>query len=53
MLLIVGLSIASNFWLSDWSNQAALNETKEQEQKNMYLGIYGAFGVLQGKLFKL
>jgi ATP-binding cassette subfamily C (CFTR/MRP) protein 1 len=45
-----GFSIGSNVWLSEWSNDKSMygNETDGRKQ-NLYLGVYGALGVGQGK----
>jgi len=42
-------SVAANFWLSDWSNDAN-NATVSMEQRDMRLGVYGALGLAQGEL---
>ncbi|XP_023349637.1 canalicular multispecific organic anion transporter 2 isoform X2 [Eurytemora carolleeae] len=40
-----GFAVGSNLWLSRWSNDIrAANDTR---LRNMYLGVYGALGVLQ------
>lgn len=42
-------SIGSNVWLSKWSSdQDAANDTG---LRDMYLGVYGAFGAGQGRNF--
>lgn len=44
-----GFSIGSNMWLSKWSNdRSAANDT---DVRNMYLGVYAAFGLGQGMIF--
>jgi ATP-binding cassette subfamily C (CFTR/MRP) protein 1 len=45
-----GFSIGSNVWLSEWSNDKSMygNETDDSKQ-SLYLGVYGALGVGQGK----
>ncbi|KAL5010012.1 hypothetical protein ScPMuIL_012317, partial [Solemya velum] len=47
-------SVATNFWLSDWTSDTTLtsrsmpaNSSVYQEANNFYLGIYGAFGAGQ------
>ena len=42
-------SVAANFWLSAWSNDAA-NATVSLEQRDMRLGVYGALGLAQGSV---
>jgi len=50
-ILYNAASIYSNIWLSEWSNDARNpNATHDPEQRNMRLGVYGALGVLQGRL---
>jgi len=41
-------SIAANFWLSAWSNDAD-NATVSMAQRDMRLGVYGALGLAQGQ----
>ena len=40
-------SVGSNVWLSIWSEDEA---SVEPSVRNKYLGVYGALGVLQGKI---
>jgi len=40
-------SVAANFWLSEWSNDAE-NAMVSMEQRDMRLGVYGALGLAQG-----
>eukprot|EP00058_Branchiostoma_floridae_P004650 XP_002590138.1 hypothetical protein BRAFLDRAFT_90871 [Branchiostoma floridae] len=42
--------VGSNFWLSDWSDDAVVNGTQSVEQRNVRLGVYGALGIAQGLL---
>lgn len=44
-------SIGSNLWLSVWSSDTTtvVNGTQDIAKTDMYLGIYGAFGLGQGK----
>ena len=44
-------SVYSNIWLSDWSNDATLNVTKEERtaQRDLRLGVYGLLGFVQGR----
>lgn len=46
-----GFSIGSNIWLSQWSsdNETIVNGTVNTAKRDMYLGVYGALGVGQGK----
>ena len=42
-----GCVMAGNIWLSKWSDDVgSFNNTAKRD---MYLGIYGMFGVLQGE----
>jgi len=49
-----GASIASNIWLSEWTDDPILkdrsqsNSTAYQDKNMLYLGVYGGFGVAQG-----
>lgn len=44
-------SIGANFWLNSWTiENEATNTTGDIEKRDMYLGVYGAFGIGQGKL---
>lgn len=40
-------AIGANIWLSQWTNDAANNQT--QENVNMRVGVYAALGLAQGK----
>ncbi|XP_062546111.1 multidrug resistance-associated protein 1 isoform X14 [Armigeres subalbatus] len=45
-MIFQGFSIGSNLWLSKWStDESAENDTSVRD---MYLGVYGAFGAGQG-----
>lgn len=46
-LVFQGFSIGSNVWLSRWSNDK--NVGNDTGLRDMYLGVYGAFGFGQGK----
>lgn len=50
-----GFSIGSNSWLSVWSNDnlTDANNTFNTAKQDMYLGVYGALGVVQGKFFDM
>ena len=46
--VLQGLSVGSNLWLTKWANdERIINDTSIRD---MYLGVYGAFGVGQGEL---
>lgn len=45
-LVFQGFSIGSNIWLSRWSNDK--NVGNDTSLRDMYLGVYGAFGFGQG-----
>lgn len=48
-IVFQSFSIGSNVWLSKWStDETAANDT---DRRNMYLGVYAAFGVGQGESF--
>lgn len=40
-------SIGSNLWLTQWSNDKRVEN--DTSLRDMYLGVYGAFGFGQGK----
>lgn len=40
-------TVSSNLWLSKWSNDKNASTSK----RDVYLGVYGALGVGQGKIF--
>jgi len=40
-------AIGANIWLSQWTNDASRNQTKENV--NMRVGVYAALGIVQGK----
>ena len=46
------LSIGSSFWLNIWSNDNStsilVNGTVNEYKRNIYLGVYGCFGLGQG-----
>ena len=42
-----GLSIGSNLWLTEWASDE--RAATENNIRDMYLGVYGAFGFGQGK----
>lgn len=46
-VLFQGFSIGSNIWLSNWSEDKDVTPNK----RDMYLGVYGALGLGQGKFF--
>jgi len=47
-MVFQGFSIGSNIWLSRWSSDP--NAGNDTQLRDMYLGVYGAFGAGQGKL---
>lgn len=48
-------SIGSNIWLSVWSSDTTtvVNGVQDMGKTDMYLAVYGAFGVGQGKFILL
>lgn len=40
-------AIGANIWLSQWTNDASTNQTKENV--HMRVGVYAALGIAQGK----
>ena len=52
-----GASIGSSIWLADWTDDPFLknplnrNQSEYQDKNYMYLGIYGLFGLVQGRIF--
>jgi hypothetical protein len=52
-LIFQSFSIGSNVWLSEWSNDGNIyvNETVNEGKRDLYLGVYGALGAGQGKLY--
>lgn len=50
-IIYQGFSIGSNMWLSKWSSDAAA--ANDTDVRNMYLGVYAAFGLGQGKIFRI
>ncbi|KAG7167512.1 Multidrug resistance-associated protein 1-like 3, partial [Homarus americanus] len=40
-------TVGSNMWLTKWSNEELVNGTMDPSVTDMYLGVYGAFGVGQ------
>ena len=50
-----GFSIGSNAWLSVWSdsNLTNYNNTVNQVEQNMYLGVYAGLGLGQGMFLKI
>ena len=41
--------MGSSIWLSQWT-QSAQNSSESVEKRDLYLGVYGAFGLAQGKV---
>ena len=54
-LLYQAGSVGSNVWLSQWTddpdinNASIVNTTFYINKRNMYLGVYGGFGAIQGE----
>lgn len=50
-LVFQGFSIGSNIWLTIWSadNTTVVDGVADTAKRDMYLGVYGALGVGQGK----
>lgn len=50
-MVFQGFSIGSNVWLGVWADDAKLtvNGTVNTAKRDMYLGVYGALGIGQGK----
>lgn len=49
-IIYQGFSVGSNAWLTKWStDEKAATDT---DVRNMYLGVYAAFGLGQGKIFR-
>lgn len=46
-----GFSVGSNAWLTKWSTDK--NAAIDTDVRNMYLGVYAAFGLGQGKIFHI
>lgn len=42
--------VGGNFWLSAWSSDTTtvVNGTQDINKRNMYLEVYGVFGIVQG-----
>lgn len=59
ILLLFGLfeatSVVSNLWLTNWTedktmqNSSLANSSSFAHKRDLYLGVYGGFGILQGK----
>lgn len=43
------MAVYANFWLSDWSNDKAINGTVDTKLRDLRLGIYGLLGLGQGR----
>lgn len=46
-IIYQGFSIGSSMWLSKWSNDKEV--VNDPDRRDMYLGVYAAFGLGQGK----
>jgi hypothetical protein len=45
-LIYQGSSIGTNYWLNFWSN-GTFGNSAEPKYRDLYLGVYGAFGFVQ------
>ena len=44
-------SVGANIWLTDWANDnTSYNSSDYPRTRDLYLGVYGAFGIGQGRL---
>lgn len=52
-MVFQGFSIGSNVWLGVWANDTSLlvNGTVNTARRDLYLGVYGALGIGQGKCY--
>lgn len=50
-MVFQGFSIGSNVWLSVWSadTEIVVNNVTDTAKRDLYLGVYGALGIGQGK----
>ncbi|XP_075974237.1 multidrug resistance-associated protein 1-like [Anticarsia gemmatalis] len=48
-ILMNSIQIGTNFWLARWSNDDTMlvNGTVDTKKRDMYLGVYGGFGLAQ------
>lgn len=48
-MVFQGFSIGSNVWLGVWADDSSISEntTVDATKRNMYLAVYGAFGIGQ------
>ena len=51
-VLFQAFSVASNYWLSVWTSDttAVVDGHQDVGKRNLYLGVYGLFGLGQGKM---
>lgn len=42
-------AVSANVWLSEWGTDKPLNDSRDIEQRNYRLGVYGALGFGEGK----
>ena len=53
--LFEAVTVVSSLWLTDWTedktlqNSSLVNSTLFANKRDRYLGVYGGFGILQGK----
>lgn len=54
-MVFQSFSIGSNVWLSAWSTdkEIVVNGTTNAAKRDLYLGVYGALGIGQGKYFAI
>lgn len=52
-MVFQGFSIGSNMWLSAWStdDKIVVNNVTNTGKRDLYLGVYGALGIGQGKFY--
>jgi hypothetical protein len=44
-------SVYSSIWLTDWAHSSEINGTMGSTDRNLYLGVYGGLGMVQGMPF--
>lgn len=44
-------AVSANVWLSEWGTDKPLNDSRDIEQRNYRLGVYGALGFGEGKQY--
>ena len=48
-MVYTAIQVAANVWLSAWSSDRPINGTQDIPKRNLRLGVYGAFGGIQGE----